>query len=411
MSSSKAKTANVDMGMTNVATAATSMPKSTDSTTTPVLRDTRETTPASHPGTPVHHLALADLVSNNVATPVHRGVQVPQNSPANVPSGPARAASEKPEDHFTREEAHDVVIDIFKELAALGQRSKSNSPTQSKPSQGRGLAPLSNASSSEANENAAQAHDNPSKSGQTGLFTTPKGSANTSPQKFPATNENLSPHMGIKGRNILVPKSRIAPTEDDPVPPHLRTAKHKLGQTSPSKASTNFYSVLDPSYKTAASGKMEEAEVKEGSKSRVAAERRAKPPGLSSVSSSSSESSFESMANWEGDKDEEKADRATEGGSSHQDAAVNKAVVLPLSSSAHAKSRTKDAAKGQAKSSLQSEVPSWLVNKYASKKPSTLSKTVASAQSPIEDLEHQTLFKAWPGQEERSRPGKAPLFL
>ncbi len=359
----------------------------------------------SYPGTPIHHRALNDLISDNVVTPVNGGLRVPQNSPANalsILSATVHASSKKTDDPFTTEEAHDVVIDIFKELAALSEKSQKNSPTKNMSTQGRGLAPLSTIRSSEANKNAGDAQASPS-----------KGSNKTSPTKLSGSDENLPPHLRSKTHHPGL-KSKVSETDDDQTPPHLRFSKNKPGNSSTVNPETNYFSVLDPSNQAAFSGKLKEAGGKEDSGLRPAPERKvSKPTGLRSLSTSSSGSSSTPVPNDKKDKEGTNLDPIAEFGTHTAIATelnVDKEAAIPATTSSQAKSpEIKLTPKHLDKPKLQTTLPSWFVDKYTSKKPTTPLKTVSSTEEPTENLEHQTVFKAWPGQSERSRPGKVSI--
>ena len=397
--------------------------KITKTTSGPGVHETGDRSSLDQVTTPKHHRAVTNLLSENVVTPVYDTTKVPNNSPANIsnyqPSS-VLPTTDQTTDPFTREEAHDVVIDIFKELAALSERSK-NSPSNK--TQSRQSTPL--VESGKANKSSAYTQASPSKYRQPTFITPPKGSPNPSPVKYSGGDENVPLFMKAKGKQAEM-RFDMSPTKDDTLPPHLRNPTGKISKPPASPATPNYFSVLDPLHRSSVSPKTKEASTGKNSGLGAAVERKQKPPGLRSLSTSSAGTSSTPTPPAEAReevakfglvrREDTKPEAVSE--SVSPTLSFNAGVTLPADPKPQdepreSKGKERETSVHEATAKLEvlpwanPNLPSWILEKYGSKKSATPSKAARPDENPEEDLEHQTVFKKWPGRAERSHPGNA----
>ena len=357
-----------------------------------------------------HHCGVGSLALRNALSPIDDGSHVPQSSPARAqavaPSPPAKPS--KTDNAFTTEEAHDVVIDIFKELAALSERVQARNAATKKhnlPSRSSHIPPPVAANPVDTDTTQAVRQPESFKVSQPYSAATPKGSRSVFKDDASASKENvLPPHLRLK-KQYEEAYSKGLPTHNSSLPPPLRSLKQQIWRSPAINVSANYYATLDSDHQSSFLQNINQPDAKAVPHLHAVAGKR---PHNRSIKSSSRVNGndneavlktspalhcvpFNVIASEQQGKKEKTLQsspripsKSSEANGLHHH---NGASPLPISL-----------------------VPSFL-DKWGSKSHTLPPKASVSSGKPPEDLENQLVFKAWPGQVMRSSLGNAlPSF-
>ena len=226
------------------------------------------------------------------------------------------------------------------------------------------------------------------------------------------SKENLLlPHLRLKKEHAET-TSKGFPIQNGFLPPHLRALKQRNERIPVINASANYYASLDPKYQSSFSHNFEQPKTKATSHLHAVAENS---PHIGSIQSSSRASSDASSMLAPNEKEGETVLKASPALHS-----VSLNVIAleqqddkkrAFQSSLGFRSKSFDVTNSQhhhGKPPLQTGLASSFLDKWGSKGRTVLPKASIPSDEKSEDFENQLVFKAWPGQVMRSRPGNAP---
>ena len=402
-------------GTNTMSTIAASTVVNTKSTTTSVDKDTEKLSSASQPEAPrlSHPLDESNVFEHTFNTP-DDGLRVPQNSPATLPMR-LPPLPQNDNDEFTREEAHDCVIDIAKELVALSERvqARNKAPAKNKnlPLHGRQPTPPTTTNPSKLGVEQTVFQPEPSKMGQNRSASTRDGPANvTNAESFGRKENLLLPHLRTPNQqDETIPKAALP--HESPLPPHLRIPKAKNDTLPTSKTPISGTASSDSKERFKPSHESKRLMSQNSPYIDALTEEIPLAASISSVTKSTSGTSSIVELDQESH------------GKAHQTAAMNPSLSPNITSLEHKNGeiipqtasmlssnsfKIKKPARSSEKRILKTSLAPSFLDKWGSKGNTSSPKASTSSSKEPKDLENQLIFKDWPRQTARSRPRKSP---
>ena len=322
----------------------------------------------------------------------------------------------KADDGFTTEEAHDVVIDIFKELAALSEKVQARNAAMKKsnisPASSQPIPPIATSSGSTSMKPPVD-HPDSSEVNQSGLASIPEKSRSMpNSGALGSQGRFLPPHLRMKVKQKET-SSKDSPVQHDILSPHLRALKQRDRNVPAPNASANYYASLNPEHQSSFSHDRKQPGFKTVPRTHAGVENSLKIGSIQSASGATSGTSSTPAVN--GKENDMILKTVSARSVSPKVIALDKADKEGTTLQSHPglpskSSETSNSPQQKPKSPHQTDLAPSFLDKWGSKGRTLPPKASVLSGEKSKDLENQLVFKAWPGQVIRSRPGNASHF-